>query len=248
MARILAFVTGPGGRDADMVTGVAAALAAAVHATVDQQALPPAEQRAAAAVLSAVRDDDVALAVLPYSPGRPARLVTDVIQRCSRPVVVVPVARGAPAPKPISRILVPLNGTVETAQAVEATVSMFAACGADIVVLHVFDETVPRFWDQPVHARKSWGEAFLARYWSQPDVRIELRVGNPGEHILDVAASEHADLIALGWACRLSPGRARTVRSTLAQVRIPVLLLPVSSRDPDDDSLVDAPAGDLLPG
>jgi hypothetical protein len=38
-----------------------------------------------------------------------------------------------------------------------------------------------------VHARKSWVEEFLTRYCNQPNARMELRSGTPGEHILDVA-------------------------------------------------------------
>ena len=44
-------------------------------------------------------------------------------------------------------------------------------------------------------------QEFLARYCNHPVPRLEqLRTGNPSEGIVDVAAFEHADLIALGWA------------------------------------------------
>ena len=181
------------------------------------------------AVLGAVESPGVRLAVLPYVQGVTDELVTEVIGRSSKPLVLVP-HDGPTAPDGmISRALVPLDGTAESAETVAETVELFAASGADIVVLHVFDEsTVPRFWDQPVHARKSWDEEFLARFCAQPDARLELRSGTPGESILDVAASEHPDLIALGWSQDLSSGRARTVRTTVERAGTPVLLLAVS--------------------
>jgi nucleotide-binding universal stress UspA family protein len=227
MPSLIAFTATPD--DTLRVDAVAGALARSLHLDVNRRQLPsrPADTTAAA-VLLAVDDPQVHMAALPYSAGHAARLVTDVIQRCLKPVVIVPVGRHARPSTAIDRILVPLDGSVESAETVTGIVALFRASGADIVVLHVFDQsTVPKFWDQPVHARQSWVEEFLRRYCDQPEVRMELRSGSPGEHILDVAATEHADLIALGWARNLSAGRARTVRATIAEAAIPVLLLPV---------------------
>ena len=183
-------------------------------------------------VLDAVADPQVAVLALPYSPGHLAHLVTHVIQRCPLPVLVVPAGKRLPPPTVVDRVLVPLNGTAVSADAVAETVGMFCAHGVDVVVLHVFDEsTVPRFWDQAEHARQSWAEEFLARFCDRPNARLELRSGTPGANVVDVAIAEHADLIALGWAQDLSPGRAHTIRATLASSPIPVLLLPQSPAD-----------------
>lgn len=236
MADILAFTVTAD--DPDGVRGVTTALARTLHLNMEQRGLPAEADDVSAAVLLALEDPNVRLAVLPYSPGHAARLVSEVIRHCPKPVVLVPVGRGTMTPELISRILVPLDGTVESAETVAATVALFAASGADIVVLHVFDQTtVPKFWDQSAHARKSWDEEFLARYCKQPDARLELRTGSPGQSILDVAATEHADLIALGWAQNLSTGRARTVRTTLARARTPILLLPVASAEVENEQV-----------
>ena len=110
------------------------------------------------------------------------------------------------------------------------TVEQFARAGVDLVALHVFDaETVPRFWDQAAHARRAWAEEFLARYCAQPGMRLELRSGVAGEHVLDVAEAERADMIALGWSQHLDPGRARTVRRTVRDAVVPVMLVPMAS-------------------
>jgi nucleotide-binding universal stress UspA family protein len=233
MPQILAFTSIPD--DEDALGGVTAALARTLRLTAEQRGLPADTRGASAAVLHAVDEPTVRLAVLPYYPGSASRLVIDVIRQCPKPIVLVPVDPRATAPEQISRMLVPLDGTVESAETVAETVELFAVSGADIVVLHVFDETtVPKFWDQAVHARRSWDEEFLARYCHHPDARLELRTGSPGAKILDVAATEHADLIALGWAQDLSPGRARTIRSAVAQSSTPILLLPVPSADAPD--------------
>jgi hypothetical protein len=233
MPHILAFTSSP--EDADALGTVTTALARALRLGAELQELPSAGTDASAAVLLAVGEPAVRMAVLPYHPGTVPPLVMDVIRHCAKPIVLVPVDSRAIASERISRILVPLDGTPESAETVAETVALFAFSGAEIVVLHVFDATtVPKFWDQEVHARKSWREEFLARYCSHPDVRLELRTGSPGESIRDVAATEQADLIALSWAQKLSPGRARTVRAAVAQSNTPILLLPVPGAEAPD--------------
>jgi nucleotide-binding universal stress UspA family protein len=128
----------------------------------------------------------------------------------------------------ISRALVPLNGAPTAAAAVNETVRLLADAGVDLVVLHVFDaRTVPKFWDQPAHAERAWQDEFLARHCDHPGVRLQLRSGVPGEHILDVAATEQVDLIALGWSRQLGGAHAQTLRQTLRDARVPVLVVPI---------------------
>jgi hypothetical protein len=234
MPHILAFTSTPEITDAvDAVSAVMTALARTLHLSAEQRRLPTGTHGTCAAVLLAVDEPTVRLAMLPYSPEDPSLLVTEVIRQCPKPVVLVPRHRRATASEHISRILVPLDGTAESAETVAETVALYAASGADIVVLHVFDETtVPKFWDQAAHARKSWDEEFLARHCNHPDARLELRTGSPGESIVDVAAAEQVDLIALSWGQNLSPGRARTVRSAVARSNTAILLLPFPARTP----------------
>ncbi|MBB5916701.1 nucleotide-binding universal stress UspA family protein [Nocardia transvalensis] len=150
-----------------------------------------------------------------------------ILQRATTPVVLVP-ARVRPGP--ITRVLVPLDGSDEAVHAVAETVRLFRAAGVVIIVLHVFDRgTVPAYWDQAAHAREAWEDEFLARYCSPhfpgPAPAVTLRSGHPGENVVDVAA-EQADLIILGWSRNLLPGRAETVRRTVADATVPVLLIP----------------------
>ena len=150
-----------------------------------------------------------------------------LIQAAVRSVVVVPQTLRSPVT--MSRVLVSLDGTPESAETVADTVRLCAAAGLDLVVLHVFDSaTVPRFWDQAAHERRGWEDELLARWCAVPGVRLCLRSGTPGEHVVDVARAEGVDMIALGWSWHLAPGQARTVRRTVSEATVPVLLVPIS--------------------
>ena len=164
---------------------------------------------------------------------RPAgRTALEVITSLRKPLVVVPpedARRG-----PVRRLLVPLDGTATTAAALRGTIEFARGCELDVVVLHVHDEsTLPPFDDHAEHETRSWASEFLRRHCPGPpeELRLELRVGMPHDHIVRVAREADVDLIALGWAQDLSPGRAAVVRETLAKSSVPVLLVPVD-REP----------------
>lgn len=227
MDTMLVFATTEADRRA--VTTAADALARVLGLRVEPRHLPPAIDTIAVVqeVLADVEKVEAAVVALPYSAGHAAHVANDLIQRCRRPVLVVPVSKRPVATSDLDRVLVPLDGTALSAETVAEAVGMFCARGIDVVVLHVFDHsTVPRFWDQAVHARKSWAEEFLARFCDRPNARLELRSGPPGTNVVDVAVAEHVDLIALGWSQNLSAGRAHTIRVALANSPVPVLLLP----------------------
>ncbi len=223
MRKILA-VAGP--ESASTVAAVAEAVAGVLKATVIRfdPRLPDIQH--AAAVLGELNQPDAVLGVVlgdTATAGRSWRIAG----RSAKPIIVVPQAFTAARPLVISRVLVPLDGTLESAAAVSETMELFAKAGVELVVLHVFDETTaPRFWDQAAHARHSWEQEFRARFCTQVEARIELRSGEPGEHVIRAAADEHADLIALGWSQRLQAGRARTVRSAVRESEVPVMLVP----------------------
>jgi nucleotide-binding universal stress UspA family protein len=222
------------GGDDDQILQTAARAGELVGASVRQVGIVPgvSVRQAAGQVLRTVNDPETVLAVL--AGDQPSRSFWQrVVQECVKPVIVVP--HGARGTRPaISRVLVPLDGTPESAAAIAVAIGRFADAGVDIVALHVFDEaTVPRFWDQAAHAHRAWTEEFLARNRLPPGARVELRTGVAGEHVVDVAAEEHAGLIVLGWSRQLDPGRARTVRHTVLAAAVPVLLVPLAAADGD---------------
>lgn len=228
MNHVLAVVDDAGGASA--VTDVATAVADVLRADVAHLAVDSRRQDAATAVLHELERSGMLLGVL---AGAAASRATSwrVVRRSAKPVILVPfpsprLAAHHPA---ISRVLLPLDGSPEAAAAVTETAELFTRTGVDLVVLHVFDEaTVPRFWDQAAHARQAWEEEFLARHCANPGVRMELRCGGAGEQVVNVATAEHVDLIALGWSQRIEEGRAQTVRRTVADADVPVMLIPVA--------------------
>jgi nucleotide-binding universal stress UspA family protein len=165
------------------------------------------------------------------TPGgrRPAgRTALAAATELGKPVLVVPPA--AMAERPIRRILVPLDGTATTAEALQATIALARERDIAVVVLHVHEEhAIPPFEDQPHHEREAWAREFIARYCGRPveDVGLEIRTGLPHEHVLDVAKELDVDALVLGWHRTFQGGRAAVVREALARSPVPVLLIPV---------------------
>lgn len=149
-----------------------------------------------------------------------------IIAHSTSPLIVVGPKIRRPDQR-LSRVLVPLDGTAEAANAVRDVTKLFTAPDVDVVVHHVFDKkTVPTCWDQPQHAQESWAREFLARWYNRPGAALTWQRGDPADAILDAATREDADLIALAWAQDTSPGHADVVKSALLRAHVPVLLVP----------------------
>lgn len=226
-AEVLAVLEDSGAAAAAAVTGTAAAIAKLTGGQVREVKLAAVgEQEAAARVLRELRLPGTAAVVLAgHGAARPRW--EHIAQRADKPVILVPAGVRDTTPR-IDLVLLPLDGTAQSAAAVAASVGRLARAGVELVVLHVFDAaTVPKFWDQHAHAGAAWEQEFLARYCAQPGARLELRRGAAAEHVLDVAGAEQADLIALAWSRRLEPGRAVVVRHVIQNATVPVLLVPL---------------------
>jgi nucleotide-binding universal stress UspA family protein len=188
--------------------------------------------RPAEAILEALADDQVLLAVI-GARGHPAgrrpagTTALAVATLAAKPVVVVPPElHGPPSPR-LRRVLVPLEGTSRTTLAVRQSLASLASRGVELIALHALDATTtPRFWDRPEHNHHAWSQEFTARYSPAPGGRLRLRAGRPAQVILDAATAEQADMIALGWQRDLTPPRAAVVREVLARTPVPVILLP----------------------
>jgi nucleotide-binding universal stress UspA family protein len=213
--------------DGEPVQSVAAALADVLHARVRVlEDSTGGEVPLADRVLAVLDEADVSACAMPASPD-PRAACWSVIARAAKPVLLVPRLE-YPQYRRISRALLPLDGTAESAEAVRELAALLDEAGADLLVLHVFDAgTVPMFWDQRSHAHRAWADEFLSRTGAPRHARMELRSGSPAEHVVKLARTEDIDLIALGWSRRLSTGRAQTVRESVLHAPAPVLLLPV---------------------
>ena len=165
-----------------------------------------------------------------------------VVAQLERPVLVVPPAPVPPAGvgsaerRRVQRVLVPLEGSIESSAPVADALEAFHAAGVELVLLHVFDvDTVPRFWDQSSHADESYAAEFASRWCDQPAADLHLRRGAAPEVVVEVARAEEVDLVALAWTRDLGPGRAAVVRAALAGAEVPVLLVPVPAALTDPD-------------
>jgi nucleotide-binding universal stress UspA family protein len=206
-------------------------------AAAAQVPLTVAEGEPATSLRREAEADDVAAVVI----GRCARPSTspvgavacELVTALSKPVAVVPAETAHPGR--LGRVVVPLEGTEATSLAPRRTIALARDAGLEIVLVHVFDsDSLPLFTDQPHHETATWAHEFLARYSPCPpeDVRLEVRVGQPEEHVVTVAREIDADLIALGWSQELAAGRAGVVRAVLERARLPIFLIPVVAVEP----------------
>jgi nucleotide-binding universal stress UspA family protein len=207
------------------------AVAAAGHVGIPIEII---EGDAADRIAEQSADPDVTIVVVGARSHRAGRrpsghVARAVIEQLRKPVLVVPPDARLPESERFERVLIPLEGTVDSTGAIAAPLEMLAAAGVDLTVLHVFrPETAPRFWDQAGHAHQSWGTEFLARWCGQRGAHLHLRSGDVAAAILEVAAKEAADLIALGWSRSLAGERAKVVRDIVGRSDVPVLLAPVT--------------------
>jgi nucleotide-binding universal stress UspA family protein len=187
-------------------------------------------------LIEAGQDDDVIAVVIGAratpSGRRPlGSTAFAVATSLLKPVVVVP--PDAHVRPEFRRVLVPLEGTTSTSLAPRSIVELAAGAKLDVIALHVHEEEeIPAFTDQPQHEDDAWAHEFLERYcpWGIGTVRLERRVGRRDELVPLVSEQMNCDLIALGWAQQLSPGRAPVIRAALERSHVPVMLVPVHVR------------------
>jgi len=139
----------------------------------------------------------------------------------------------------VRRILVPLDGSEDAAQAVAEAAALATVAKARLVLLYVLcdqpsSEQVPamsRYSDQVHHEIEAWRDEFLRSGLARErgggafSAEVALRCGVPGEQIVRYAADEDCDVIIAAWGGSLSAGRARVVQTLLAQSPCPMLFL-----------------------
>lgn len=187
-------------------------------------------------IIEAGEHSDVDLVVLALHglPGRnePGHTARAVATQLTKPVLVVPPeAPIRPTPR---RVLFPLDGTRGVSTAVRPLIAAYVAAGADVIAVHVFEpHTVPMFLDGAPD-EVAWREEFLSQHCAGLGIRLETRPGPIVLALLDVAATEDVDVIALGWRQNLAPEHAYVVREVLERARRPVALVPRRARHDRD--------------
>lgn len=248
MTRIIAAIADDSAARA--VLSVSSAIATLFTASVD--ALHVGEEREA--VTSAAREAGFALRTVPGQPveklieaagaedvaavvigargacagKRPAgSTAMALLTSLDKPIAVVPPTA---LQRPIGSVLVPLDGTAASAVALREIVELASSAQLRIVVAHVHRApSLPAFSNHLPHEVQAWSREFIARHCPAAlDAKLELRVGEAHEHILDICRAASCDLVALGWSQDIARGRAAVVRQVLAQSPVPVLLTPMS--------------------
>jgi nucleotide-binding universal stress UspA family protein len=141
--------------------------------------------------------------------------IAQVLQRCARPVLVVPGKAS-----PCQRVLVALDSTTRGREALFAAVSMAKQWGADLQVLVVTERGAPG------------GPAAYARQYldeSTVDAGITICDGDAVQTILAIAQDQGRDLIVMGsysggWLWQRL--RGNVVNRVLEQAALPVLVCP----------------------
>jgi hypothetical protein len=183
-------------------------------------------------IVAAIGDDAIVAASIGASarPGghRPGGSVSlAVAERVRKPLALVPPESPTPRPGQHLRLLAPLDGTEQSADAVAGLLRLLHDTDVEVVVVHVFTPaTMPRFLDRPEHDLVTWADEFSVRHCAGTGPRVTWRRGVPAETIAEVARDERVDGVIMAWARDLAPGRAAAVRGTLVSAGVPVLLLP----------------------
>jgi nucleotide-binding universal stress UspA family protein len=137
----------------------------------------------------------------------------------------------------LKKILVPLEGSPSSSEAMRLTDDAFCTRGREIVMLHAVTQHVPgepgsmpapRYVDQEHYDWMAWQEEFCMRFSQCPKGgrhRVCVRVGEPAEVIVREARDVGAELIAVSWKQDLSEGHARRLRRLLQDSPCPLLVV-----------------------
>jgi len=186
--------------------------------------------RASEAIAHAASREDVAAIVIgtrgsPASRPTTGSTTTALVTSLDKPIVVVP--PNAAVGHHIESVLVALDGTGACTAALQEIMELASAAELEIVVAHVYEQrSLPAFSDQLSHEVRAWREEFIARHCPAMDASLELRVGEPREHLLDILRRSGCELVALSWSQDLTGEHAAVVRRMVAESPVPVLLTP----------------------
>ena len=189
-------------------------------------------------ILTAAAEDDVIAFMTRGAGEQGVGLVADaLLTRAAGALFVV-----RPGMRPITslrRIVVPLEGSPSSSEAMRLTEDVFCRPGREIVVVHVStadtpDEPgslpAPRMVDQEQYEWSSWHEEFTMRFATCPEGgkhRTVVRVGDPREVIVNESKRLPADLIVLAWGGVFTKGHSTVLRGILEDAPCPLLLVPV---------------------
>jgi nucleotide-binding universal stress UspA family protein len=143
----------------------------------------------------------------------------------------------------LRRILVPLDSSPGSAEAVQRAAQLASRENATLDILHIASPgdlppsepgslPVGLYMDHAHYDLKSWSREFLRRFFhitlgtpDTPAPTLYLSSGDPAAEIIKYADKTGADLIVLAWQGCVDEGRAKVVRELLARANCQLLFL-----------------------
>ncbi len=192
-------------------------------------------------ILAAVRDDDVnvlSFCLAGVLCDHDGELTEHLLREATASLLI-----GRPGIREVTgikRVLVPLEGSPSSSEAMRQAEEGFCAKGREIIALHVVTSDVPlepgslpapRMMDQEHYEWMSWREEFTMRFSQCPQGgrhRTIVRVGDPGEVIQQEALDLGADVIVAAWNRSLDEGHCERVKALLEGTPCPLLLVPAA--------------------
>jgi nucleotide-binding universal stress UspA family protein len=154
----------------------------------------------------------------------------------------------------LRRILVPLDSTPGSAEAVLRAAELARRENASLDILHIASPSdtppsepgslpVGMYMDHPHYDLKSWSREFMRRFFhinvgAQSDLTpmLYLSSGDPAEEIIKYADRTGADLIVSAWQGSIDEGRAKVVRELLARANCQLLFLVIGKTSQPDSA------------
>lgn len=153
-------------------------------------------------------------------------------------------------PGKVRKILVPLDGSMASRQAIELALVEARARDGELVLLHVLSFPRDLMWLDKLPWPRDWpglvreqAEDYLLgvqlELGGKIHTRTRVEAGDPGRTIVDVARQEEADMIVMATHGRTVPTRwllGGVARKVAYLASCPVLLVPIGRRDPMEAS------------
>ncbi len=176
----------------------------------------------AEAILQASLEFETGLIAMGVSTGTPGSVAKEVLRQARVPVMLKRPGRPPAHPK-LRRILVPLDGTVESLSILPTVLTLALRIGAEVVFLHVHEGALSPACVPPevqVFGDPKEKLLALAERLNTSDVEFWQTVapGDAVEEILEHAKTLDADLIAMSTQVGEDPGTANVGSAVLAIV------------------------------
>lgn len=187
-------------------------------------------------------DESVEALAVGLRPGQeetgrgPGGVAGELLRRARRPLLLV--RPGMRLFERLRRVLVPLEGSPTSSEAMRAADDAFCRRGREIVMLHVLTSAPPgergslagpRLVDQEHYDIPAWQDEFRLRFSQCPEGgrhRVLLRVGDPAATIAAEAREGAADLLVVQFNGSFEGGRGAVVRELIAAAPCPLLVVP----------------------